>query len=178
MLKFLLMPCLLLINVEIKAQNMKKSVAFVREFFADRHPFVYYYSIGQFSLKYLKEAILKDTLYNDFFFKKNNPEQQLILTDHERKYVLQEIAKQTGSVWPENLFPNSSRREYAKVMGVAVGGPRIYSFSQPIFIRENSVCICYYAYYCGMECGQGAVEVYHKIDLKWKRWITMTLWIS
>lgn len=135
----------------------------------------------QYDLNYLKAAILKDTLNNSFFFGKKEKGKQLILTNNEKKYLLRKIDEQQGFVWPDNLFQNiqkSNLEEKNPTSKLKNSFQKIYSFSKPIFIRNHTICIFYYGYYCGGECGKGIIEIYHKVNDKWTTWISIVQWIS
>ncbi len=183
-MKYLILFCCLFIVSNSYSQSTKNSIKFLQEFFADKLPIVYSDTIHQYDLKYLKEAIVKDTLYNNFFFGQNNAGRQLILTKDEKKYLLEKIDEQQDFIWPNNLFQNSQKIDLeeknsnSNLKKKLKKFQSIYNFSKPVFIRNNSICIFYYGYYCGGECGQGSIEIYRKINSKWTKWITMVQWIS
>jgi hypothetical protein len=54
----------------------------------------------------------------------------------------------------------------------------IFSFTTPVFLRENSLCFFYYSVACGQLCGEGKFVVYRKINGKWEHYFTIWEWIS
>lgn len=48
----------------------------------------------------------------------------------------------------------------------------IFSFSKPIFIRNNTYCIIYYTEYCG-NCGYTAISVLKNTEGEWTEYIKM-----
>lgn len=46
-------------------------------------------------------------------------------------------------------------------------GNRFYSFSTPIFLRNNTLCAFFYSMTCGSWCGEGTFAIYRKENGKW-----------
>jgi hypothetical protein len=47
-------------------------------------------------------------------------------------------------------------------------GDRFHSFSAPIFLRNNTLCLFYADYSCGGLCGSGIIMLYRKENGVWK----------
>lgn len=54
----------------------------------------------------------------------------------------------------------------------------IYRISEPILFNNNDYFVIYYEYYCGIECGQGNLKVFIKIEGIWVEHIKLPIWIS
>lgn len=180
-MKFIILVYCLFIGANSYSQSTKNSTIVLQKFFADKFPITYSDTIHQYDLKYLKQVLADDILYNSSLSGQKDNIRQLILTKNEKKYLLKKVDEQQGFVWPDNLFQNV-RKDSSDKKNLTSNFKKffqpIYNFSKPIFIRNDSICIFYYGYYCGGECGQGSVEIYHKIDGKWTNWISMIQWIS
>ncbi|RYY07184.1 MAG: hypothetical protein EOP43_04020 [Sphingobacteriaceae bacterium] len=153
---------------------------FLREAFSTPIPQVYYNQLHNFDFKQIKEVLSKDTIYSSFSQGQQKSDKQLILTELEKKVINKEIDSQIDFKWEANLFEGSKmiekdRTTFADVMKMNTS---IYSFSKPIFIRNDSICIVYNQYTCGIECGQGTINIYRKVNNKWMEWIFLIQWIS
>lgn len=122
------------------------------------------------------------------------------LSKKERKYLFQQIEAYKDFKWNENLFPNSIKikkdsmwsyiswetnilREKQKnailskdtiaLKEIKKELPRVYGFSKPIFIRNNSICLLYHFSMCGNPCGHYEINFYKKENGKWIKWIEM-----
>jgi hypothetical protein len=115
----------------------------------------------------------------------------LIITDKERLYIAAEIDKMSGYAWPKDqflnlhfipadtlksIFANRKRNGWDEMRKRGVG--QIFSFSVPIFLRNNTYCFFYYDYGCGWLCGEGKFAVYKRINKKWVLWTTLAEWVS
>ncbi|RYE32416.1 MAG: hypothetical protein EOP42_09455 [Sphingobacteriaceae bacterium] len=180
-MKYLVMFYCLFFVTSSYSQSIKNSITVLQEFFADKLPITYSDTVHQYDLKYLKSALIKDTLNSNFFFGKKDNSKQLILTKDEKKYLLGKIDEQQGFIWPHSLFKGDQKSLVEQKNSTSKFKnffQSIYSFSKPIFIRNDTICIFYYGYYCGGECGKGSIEIYHKINEKWTTWISIIQWIS
>ena len=54
----------------------------------------------------------------------------------------------------------------------------IYSFTRPIFSRDNTICFFYYSERCGDTCCEGNFQVYRKTQNGWEPYLTLYSWIS
>jgi hypothetical protein len=57
-------------------------------------------------------------------------------------------------------------------------GSGFNTFSAPIFLRNNSLCLFYHDNLCGMLCGTGHFELYKKVGNTWKLVRSFCDWIS
>lgn len=57
-------------------------------------------------------------------------------------------------------------------------GKGVYSFSLPIFLRNDTYCLFYSDYSCGYTCGEGHFKLYKKENGSWVEVKTYCEWIS
>ena len=57
-------------------------------------------------------------------------------------------------------------------------GKELYSFSNPIFLRNNTICLFYKATLCGGLCGGGSLDLWIKVNNKWEFFDLLYLWMS
>jgi hypothetical protein len=56
-------------------------------------------------------------------------------------------------------------------------GKSYFTFSAPIFLRNNTLCIFYSGNNCGSNCGEGNVCLYKKVGNDWKLIKTFCNWV-
>ena len=57
-------------------------------------------------------------------------------------------------------------------------GRELYSFSKPIFLRNNTICLFYFGDRCGELCGEGGLYIYIKKNGVWKMKYPVYSWVS
>jgi hypothetical protein len=110
----------------------------------------------------------------------------LKLTKAERKLLFRQLDSMHTLTWGANLFANSrkvtsdSSSIYWKMMAEAnkVGwkpktGMQIWEFTNPVCLRQNSICLVYILYICGGLCGHDELCFYKNINGTWHKWITI-----
>lgn len=117
---------------------------------------------------------------------------KLILTKQEKKYLSARLHQFRTLNWKEHLLPNSaliSRDTLDRYLKNEVYGngweklydrgiQGFYSFSRPIFLRNETLCIFQADYYCGSLCGWGNITIYRKENKVWKPYINLISWVS
>lgn len=103
----------------------------------------------------------------------------LILSDEEKKVILNQL--KISKSWDENLLENSIRVEnlsdgYRMIKRIKNSGSieinYVFSFSVPIFLRENTICMLALTSLCGDDCGKTDISFYKRINNVWKKWIS------
>lgn len=144
------------------------------------------------SLTAIKEEIIKDTLVDvKHSYENNEIKECLILTKSEKLYISEQLDKMKGHVWTNDLFKNSKMLNSGslhRLIGKQGLGwhdkyykrykTGFYSFSKPIFIRNNTICIFSYSYNCGILCAYGETAIYIKDNGAWSKWLVISDWIS
>ncbi|MBA3827642.1 MAG: hypothetical protein H0X33_01780 [Taibaiella sp.] len=54
----------------------------------------------------------------------------------------------------------------------------IFMFSNPIYIRNNSLAVIFIKRLCGLDCGNGELAVYRKTNGKWEKWIYICRFVA
>lgn len=120
---------------------------------------------------------------------KTNKTNTLILTRNEKKYILSKISNQT--IWGKDLFPNSivippnkvinfladQRNSLIKALDTIsirndqVGIHYVFSFTKPIYFRNQTLCLITYIAICGSTCGVFKTIILRKEHDVWENWI-------
>lgn len=119
----------------------------------------------------------------------------ITITKEERTFINTAIDNMSKDIWQQNLIldaqiiaVDSVRRVFDRRISDRMfdgwtyfrnkGVDRIYSFTVPIFFRNDTYCLFYYDYGCGNLCGEGQVAIYKKVKGKWVKWSILSSWIS
>jgi hypothetical protein len=147
---------------------------------------------GEHREKLIARAELRTMMKNDGrgIFKEIKKD-SLILTGKEYAYVLSEIKKMQKLVWHDGLLPNSKTIPTDTVTNIfktkrmagwdylyKKGIHAIFTITNPVFLRNDTVCLFYFDQTCGDLCGSGDFAIYKKLDGKWVYWIMLNGWIS
>ena len=156
----------LLCFLNSKSQD-SKSVEFTRSFIADifqrkdQDKSFAYSSLDTNTISELKFLVKTGTLKN-YHAKPKQLKDSLLLTKSEVEYIDGQLSKQNTD-WIKKSFINSF---YLK-LEESKSNKTIYSFSNPILIRDGTICIFYYEFVCGRLCGESHFDVYKKQKGKW-----------
>ena len=99
---------------------------------------------------------------------------KLILTSKEVAYIKEKLVTAKDKIWKNDLFMNSVRIPSDSIQSFLTQNKNrdLYIFSQPTFIRNNTVALFYVVHLC---CGgiYGPVDLsfYKKSGKQWQRWI-------
>ncbi|RZK71014.1 MAG: hypothetical protein EOO85_20415 [Pedobacter sp.] len=139
----------------------------------------------------LFDALKSDTLVDKLLLGgRDKPQNKLILTKKEKKEISFHLNKLKQLNWKDEFIPGVKllSRDTVKyyLKDITYGWQRMddrgiagyYSFSNPIFLRNETFCIFQYDYNCGRLCGEGTIMVYRKEKGKWKAYINLANWVS
>jgi hypothetical protein len=190
-------PCLLLLflisfSKAGLAQNDADSQAFIRSVFHDEKA-VYADAIDESRIMemrwYLKRKSFNKVIASGL--NKNSPG-KLILNQKEEEYINHELSLMKYNVWADGLLKGSvlvktgTLDKIFKKNSLSTAwqyiykhyGDGFYTLGKPIFLRNNTVCVFYSSYNCGMLCGKGGLYIYLKKNVIWKKQYTLYSWIS
>jgi hypothetical protein len=164
----------------LRAQE-KQARDFIDGYFRDKEPVLYTNDIkaNEYLYDQFKEAFSHDTLRNNRF------EVKLVLTAEERAFILKEASKPPEAIHIKYISKKSRfipRTELDQVFKDKIFGWQkfnkeyghgFYSFYSPIFLRDNTLCVFYVGYNCGLLCGNDEIGIYKKVNGKWIKWFTV-----
>lgn len=165
------------------------SKAFLYNFFGRSAKIVYMNKLWESELERMQNALAQDTLYR-LGANLNNPNDRLVLTQQEHRYIENELSLQANLFWTSHLFEQGRLLTKATLDSIYNSptrgriyfeqqyGSNLYSFSNPIFIRDYSLCIFYSGYSCGSLCGEGKLVIFKKENGNWLPWLELYRWIG
>lgn len=54
-------------------------------------------------------------------------------------------------------------------------GQKLYTLTQPVFFRDNTLCFMFYDYFCGSLCAATRCAVYKKVQGRWRNFWTIIM---
>ena len=181
------------LSTNLIAQDTRENMKFFDDFFPNADLEIMY-SEHQFGdmdkiISLVKDAnTIHKTEYNNRIGKIKID--SIILTKDEIDYVTSNIKTNNDKIWAKNAIPNLtyiSRKKVDRIFNDKSKGweyfekkyaKTFYSFSPPIFLRNNSMCFIYIGIGCGNLCGSGSFDFYIKQDDKWIPFTSLCVWIS
>ncbi len=167
-----------------------ESRAFLHDFFDQSTKIVYMDRLWAGEIKRMEKALAQDTLQALIGNRGVEPNDRLVLTQKERTYIQNQLRLQSEVVWTGHLFEDGKMLTRATVDSIFSDrnrgwtyfnehyGSRLHSFSNPIFIRDHSLCIFYSGYSCGHRCGEGKLMIFRKKNATWVSWMELYRWVS
>lgn len=132
-------------------------------------------------ISYVKDSVTKDLLIID----------SIVLTQDEKKYIFHLLDNPDTTNWLKNYFPQVIKIQEDSLNNIfsnsLIDGWNdfykkyadcFYSFSNPIFIRNNSICLIYTSEHCAPLGANGALLVYIKVNGVWEYFSQVGTWIS
>ncbi|WP_256005828.1 MULTISPECIES: hypothetical protein [Pedobacter] len=172
-------------------QLNKRQKAFITSFLNEREPKKPVFYLSNHNDRALLEALKPDTLVDMWALAgRNKPQNKLILTQKERKHISTKLRQLRELKWKDRLLPGARLLHTDTVQYYlkdrALGWQRMYdrgisgfyTFSNPIFLRNETLCIFQYDFSCGSLCGDGTIMIYRKENGLWKPYINLANWVS
>ena len=190
MKRILIIPTLLLFNFAVSGQDIPNPTAIIETIIRakqDTAHILYYDSVAtSYRVDDIKTNLAKRTIKS--LWKDSTANNSITLTKAEQKYIFNQLDSLRNLVWTTNLFTNSTRvshdslgtivfKEIEKANRLgwkAKSGKQIWEFTNPIFLRQNSICLLFTLYICGGLCGRDELCFYENINGNWKKWITVS----
>jgi hypothetical protein len=178
-------------NISLESRNF--ILDFYKKETKSANSFIYSKGIDSYWLDELKKTICNtDTLRKYLTIdNKRKITDSLILTKNEKKFILDQLEFQTDtSQWNNLNINNSLAINQDTIKAIFKNKKKMWSyfyakyktdlksFSIPIIIRNNSLCIFYNDVNCGDLCGEGKFAIYRKENDKWIVWFVLFEWIS
>ena len=175
-------------NGQFNKRQREFVTSFLNEMRESKYP-VFYLSNNDDQA--LLDALKPDTLKDMWALAgRNKPQNKLILTQKERKHIRSKLRQLRELTWDDHLLPNARllprdtvryylkdrARGWQSMYDQGISG--YYTFSNPIFLRNETLCIFQYDYSCGNLCGDGTIMIYRKENGKWKPYINLANWVS
>ncbi|MBC3787064.1 hypothetical protein [Spirosoma utsteinense] len=170
-----------------QAQDSK---TFIQDYFGAIAKLIYRDRLDSHQLDAMKSALNKDTLYGLRGIAYDSS-QILILSPQERTYIDQALVKLAGIRWDRDLFKYGHVMSEDSLEAIFMGpkhrgwsyfrqhyGTSLQEFSNPIFIRDNTVCIFYSGHTCDYECGEGSLSIFRQENGNWHLWMKLYTWMS
>jgi hypothetical protein len=156
-----------------QSKNDLLSKAFVYEYvrqFNNSDTITYAKNLTRSSISYLKEQFNKKSKSLRSFINDS-----LALTILEIKYIQNKLEQLKTFNWRSKLFNAGKIINGDKVWGELEKGKvrEVDMFSNPIFIRNNTVCLFYHIHFKGLG-GPDYFGFFRQVDGKWRPWITIS----
>jgi len=178
--------CLLTFSCHKREKEFVKD--FHEDFFEDRsltkHKLIYLDYMDESTIDNLISSLDRDTI------EVLHSSDYIVLTQEEKKAIIDSLTSLKMNKLNLDRYPNtkviSSDTLNYIFSNLSNGwsifyqkyGEGYYSFSKPIFLRNNTLCLFYYDYNCGDLCGKGNFSVYKKTWLGWKYYALIYSWMS
>ncbi len=182
------------------AQSDRSELIFLEGLIRNYQPegkIIYTDKINKDDLDKIKSKIKKNTIYD---ISKTRNQNFIVLTRQEKKYLFQQLELARRPYWKENIIPGSqliieedafnyikkTTQEYLENYNRPTNTendrmnlvknyqrPNIFKFSKPIYLRNRSICLIYFASICGNPCGFEELCFYKIANNTWTKWIVI-----
>ncbi|WP_395052780.1 hypothetical protein [Flavobacterium sp.] len=164
----------LFVFIPSHSQNNTEEEKFISYFIENELPkkIIYIEIIEPNITEYIVEDLKSNKeLFRDKNSNNDNLPEKIQLTEDETKQTIKEILIGNENGWMKNKLPKMKYVSYEKLK---LNKKRInfFSFSKPIFLRNNSICI----FYSGNLDG-GTLTIYYKLKETWNYFSSLTEWV-
>lgn len=111
-------------------------------------------------------------------FSTKGQNQKCELSKEERKFLLGLVEnKKIKTVHDfESKLKVASQEE--KMVVANMGGGQIFTFSEPVFFRDDAMVFFFQSRYCGSKCAEGRWSVYRKQSGEWAECLVILSFVS
>jgi len=157
-------------------QDTSETITFLKQIrrdFCKGDSLFYTSSLDKFTVSEIRRHLSRDTIWiwSGSFSGKLQKDDSIILTSDEKSFITDQLKNPEGKLWNENLLEKSKLTELAshnfRDPVLPSEEKYIYSFSKPIFIRNNSLCFFYLHYSFTHYVGEGTLMLFKKVNRKW-----------
>jgi hypothetical protein len=102
---------------------------------------------------------------------------EIFLSKSEIKFIVRKSQNREKIIWPDSLFNKARKISYFDSIYQTRGNYKIklFAFSQPVFIRNNSICVFQLIFMYGYSAGYKQLYFYRKENEIWKKWLLIDL---
>jgi hypothetical protein len=102
----------------------------------------------------------------------------LTLTPEEKLYIDSAMKAVGQKTWTRETLNSMGLSKYKLIKEERFPKLRQLDYTwflitEPVFIRNNSICIVYFDYNCGSGCGHGGLYILRKRNEEWQYWIKL-----
>ena len=170
----------LILTSIVNGQSISNEEKFVIEQFKAKKNIIYTDKIWPSDIDNIREALSAKSKITTWDYRRNKEKDedipnQINFTNSELKFVLKQIEKNNKKGWAKNKLPNDQFISRDSLTALSKKGMFFneYSFSKPVFIRNETICIFYSD---GNEFGELSVFIKHKDN--WIYYSRFFQWVS
>ena len=177
---------LYLCNAQVSS---KKKINQTKEYIQETKDFIKYIRTTRFSVETIllvdKPPIDQFYTFKDWIFRDST-----LFTKNEQIIIKSKIKKPLLKKWNSELVYDANFISSATINSIFKDrnkswayfykhyGKNYNSFSAPIFLRNNTLCLFYTQNSCGRLCGSGQIAVFKKEGDEWILFKTICEWIN
>jgi hypothetical protein len=152
--------------------------------------FLYSNKVDSYTLNIVEIAFQENTTHFKYAVSLDTTSAERIIFDStERSFIRKEIKLLSTFEWADKLFQNSQVIDVLKIDSIqhSIKDNKldtifrfcftIYTFSKPIFLRNNTVCI-FYVGKVNFAIKEGEFWIYKKIKSKWIKFSPVYRWVE
>lgn len=151
-------------------------------------PLYYTKGINSYTQNEILKALQRSSVLYNFRIENHKVQiiDSLVLLKEEQQFIIKELQRQVDtSLWNQFEIPNSQSILKDTITAIfkdrangwrnfySTYGKSLFSFSIPIFFRDNQYCAFFYTNICGGLCGEEYFSIYRKEFGVWSLWITV-----
>lgn len=194
-MKYFFLTFLILVTQVLICQDYSKDTLVIKEVLAtelrNEDSIVYTDKIEDWIINFIKKELDN---YIDNGANKHNYDQLLKIGEYEKDSLNKQIEELRNFKWRDSLIHNAKaisidsirvfirnydrslpqeKEELNTVTTICRRGPILFSFSKPMYIRNETICLIYIRKLSRIYEGNEELSFYKKDEEKWVKWITL-----